>query len=527
MLLRFVWMFGLIGSFAFSAENVAAPIEVEKSILITEPSLLDTINQTYDFGLLLGRLGRWSQNQLPREERLTPGEYVRIPFNRAANEQRQHAAAPKSKRLGGVPLDDRYLDRVLEKWLPIVIGNASADNVSVNSFKDVKSPKYLREGPFRMLAVANLLDQAGDIDDRGNSEAARNARSLGELHLVYGFVDEDYEEFYGKAFPQTFVLSFVVPPLEKHSSGSFVRSQSITHHQLMQKDKESRRLWRSQMKVWGQLWADLSRKELHSSDYREALKRILNLVVVPETFLNLRSNTKINHSEFELREWYTLQRTQFLNPRRPRSEPHPCLSGSDELSTIVQYYWKQDYQDLDVTTYVGPTRPGFRTKGRNGFTVFRDNDPYNAKFGTDLDAFSTCPKKRGRMPFEMAGTRQETNGLDNTRLLAPFGRIKGRGPLWQLAPGVSEQKRHALAIRTCTGCHSQEGAAAGFHISPRLKGEPSRLSAFLTGELDRNTFRHDGVTYQYNILETRRKWIGSILAGKAKLGDSLMRPETR
>jgi hypothetical protein len=50
------------------------------------------------------------------------------------------------------------------------------------------------------------------------------------------------------------------------------------------------------------------------------------------------------------------------------------------------------------------------------------------------------------------------------------------------APGVTNpEARHKFSLNTCNGCHGAETQTGFLHIQPRLPGQSSRLSGFLTG----------------------------------------------
>lgn len=44
------------------------------------------------------------------------------------------------------------------------------------------------------------------------------------------------------------------------------------------------------------------------------------------------------------------------------------------------------------------------------------------------------------------------------------------------------EARHQLSLNTCNGCHSGETGTSFLQIFPRLPGQVSQLSGFLTGE---------------------------------------------
>ena len=66
--------------------------------------------------------------------------------------------------------------------------------MSATEMKNVDTPYKLRGAPFRLLSIVNLMNRAGDIDDRGLKPITVHPRSMGEIHLVFGYVDKKYEE---------------------------------------------------------------------------------------------------------------------------------------------------------------------------------------------------------------------------------------------------------------------------------------------------------------------------------------------
>ncbi len=114
--------------------------------------------------------------------------------------------------------------------------------------------------------------------------------------------------------------------------------------------------------------------------------------------------------------------------------------------------------------------------------------------------------------YEDERDRAEKNQL---MMLAPFARVKKQsnnkwGRIWDKKNNVTERQRHAFAIRTCNGCHSQEGSAfEGFHVRPRLNNVKSTLSPFLTGDSG-NSFTHNSETYVYRELDWRLDFLWEI-----------------
>ncbi len=284
-----------------------------------------------------------------------------------------------------------------------------------------------------------------------------------------------------------------------------------------------------------------------------------------------------------VRELNSDQNLGQLIPRKPRMEPYECLDGSRVLTDIVNHFWqdgstianakkepgvrglsdyvKRNYQDLDVHTKVPGLSPqGDNDEYRAGMLVLREKDrpffknsdgSYKASYigasnvGGRYNYFwkspgNKCGTDERTLPFAMLtgpGRNQPPilgswSGAKASQLmmLAPFGRVRKNsdgtwGRSWKVSrdPAYSEAKRHAFSIRTCTGCHGQEGATAGFHIYPRLPNKKSAISGFLSGGTESspdgigNTFTKKrgtaSYTYKYSELAKRKAWLWKFMKG--------------
>ncbi len=472
----------------------------ERSLLIRDPVVVNSerFKSATDFGYLLAVLNDYVRTLPGQQNRSRPaGTFITRIFDEAINENAEHEALPAAKKLGGDPLHgpfERTMEAVYRNW------------ASRSELELLRDPDDLRGGPFRLLAIVNRLDLAGDIDDRGNSEAAAEPRALGEVHLVYGLIDAEYEEQTGQPFPMTFVQAYRIPARSGASQWDMIRDRA---------------LWQTEMQQWARDWSALSGHEKHTQAYQDRLEAILDPVLQPENFIGLRSNTQINEEEFELRSWYVIQTRQNLIKRKPRREPYRCLSGSRELGDLVNHFWNPSYRDLDVTTLANMDP---LLDGANGFTVVRTNVQFGRILYPVESGWSSCANSEADRPFLMEQIGGNNTDPDNRLMVAPVARFSLPGEIWQT--GTYERRRHAFAIRTCSGCHSQEGAAQGFHVSPALANEPAGLSPYLRGA-GQNTFTYAGTTYEYSILRAREQWLDQAADGTAVLFDSLKRPELR
>jgi hypothetical protein len=105
----------------------------------------------------------------------------------------------------------------------------------------------------------------------------------------------------------------------------------------------------------------------------------------------------------------------------------------------------------------------------------------------------------------------------------PFARLK-KNDVWEIGETTSrEQKRHAFAVRTCSGCHGPEAGIFGFHVSPRLQNQDAKLSDFMTGGAANITTKNGVVSYKYHELKNRKNWLQKALDKNAILFESLKR----
>ncbi len=540
-------------------------IEETQSLMIVDPAVLNAVQVEFDFGRLLGKVGEYQQYTMKvkvdgKNNPFTPGDFVKRTFLTLV--ERQTKEAEYYKNAGGpekprVVPKNRSMAHVFETWESLrqsqIPPQSALEDITVPNIND------LRGGPFRLLAVVNRMDLAGDHDPRTQNEITRDPRSLGELHLLYSFVDKTFErDNPGKAYPMVFALKYRLPILEKNSIGTIIDTSGIGFRDLV--DPANNELWRDKMQIWAQLWAGLSNIKITDNksrrDFRLRLENILTLATRPEDFFALESNTQIYDNEFELNSWYVFDGNRQLEPRSMRREPIRCMGPSAELALIVNYYWK----DLDLDMESRNFRAGVDDQYKAGYDVLQNNErdllDNDEVVGINPDQpgnnlywkSGTCGTFNNEMPYDMK--RSGSNGVGRIFMLSGNARIQLPGPRWRLDPlsesnrDLREKKRHAFAIRTCSGCHSQEGATSGFHVSPRLANESSKLSGFLTGYRDKfgalraSPYRPNAVpnafsfgdnapTYFYDELYYRKKWLHEALRKdpNMKLYQSLKRPE--
>lgn len=448
-------------------------IKADRSVLVTARQPITWIGDRLPLGILLKRVGRAAITEwAPAEGSASKfklgeiGEWVRNPFDSAEEEFREHEGLPFAQRLGIVHGGNPY-QRIQNLWPDL----GSADP---------------QGGPFRLLAVVNRMDLAGDVDERGIIDAAKDPRNFGEARLIFGLVDKDYENTTGKPYPMTFIIEYRLPALD--ANYNVVDNYDFAGKLFSTQD------WRTQMQRWGNAFRQLSAWDPSTDQYRDHLAKLVARFARPDNFVALRANLEIRTNgnvEYDLREWYMLKDSWTLIPRKPRDEPYACGENPD-LAKLVDYYWDSTKLDLDMAR-VTPANPR-RVIGYHIPRTMRDM-PVSAG-----DVLAGCPvdgQGKGIL-FEMPGREAG----EEHRVTAPFGRAK-ENFVWRM-PNTTENRRHQFAIRTCTGCHSKEAGVFGFHVLPRLANQKAELSTFLTGGA---TFTHGGKTYNYNELAKRSTYL--------------------
>lgn len=462
-----------VAALRVSADNARIQIRDERSLLVTNPKGFSRVEERFSFGRVLGDFGGFVINELADKDRSFDrvAPWIRNAFESAQEDFAEHndAKAP-IKKLGIVDNTSPW-KKVIGEWPAL---NRNGDDVG--------------RGPFRLLAVVNRLDLAGDLDFRATVETGQLPKTMGEGRLVFGFVDPDLEKR-GKASPTTFIVEFRLPALNA--------DYDVEKRFDFEAAAHDPSIWRVQLERWGRVWRELSRWQPNEKAYQDYLYAIVQRFAQPENFIGVRASAIVRNDagkeELELREWYVLRQSWALIKRKPRDEPYRCIARGPEIRAIVDRYWDEDRKDVNMTT---PARFDRETS----FTLPR-------AVGLDEPRYDGCFEKENTksVPYGMEVEGQFATG--RRMFLAPFGRTSD-GEVWPLA-GASEAKRHAFAIRTCTGCHSAEaglkGDGFGFHVRPRLDGEASELSKFLTGGA---TFESNGTRYEYGELAKRARFVG-------------------
>ena len=360
------------------------------------------------------------------------------------------------------------------------------------------------------------MDLAGDFDTRSSHSTIDEVRAMGEGRLIWGLVDNDAAWEGGsnpKPYPMAIITEFRLPTL----GPSYNVYPAVTQTDAMSSDWQ----WRTQMERWGQLWRELSRYSHNSQDYKDLLWDIVFRFAKPENLVAIRANVELSqdsdpsNDEYELREWYR-QRDGNMLPRRLREEIYPCphrLERVQRHSSTSSGSAPRPTSTWTSSTPPTPRRPGCSATAfpATVTSTIADLDIDNMPDDADADfPGHTCPTdsstngEQGTM-FDMwtsANPPQNTYSINGFN--PPFARVRENdvhgGHPW-------ENRRHAYAIRTCSGCHGKEAGVFGFHVAPRLAGENSALSTFIQGNGSTVEFSHGGNDYAYSAGKDREVWI--------------------
>jgi hypothetical protein len=488
--------------------DVSDPTEIEprreRSLVITDLAGLTEVAEAYSLGRLLedvavavaepGGLGVDRDGQpIPHagscggKTCVTPKtapQWVDSAFRGAAEELDRHNAAAFAARLGVVAVDNP-LQRLRELW--------SGKNGTLDS-QAVPAPS-LGAGPFRLLAVVNRLDLAGDKDGRDCClGAVKEPKPFGEGRLVFGLVDPRVERG-GAPAAFTIIIEYRLPALDAELEAA---AADYDYRAAMTDDAE----WRTQMARWGGVWLEQSRTEPSDPEFQRRLAAVVGRFARPENFLAIRAGFEVvsasGRKEFEYREWYMNQTESRLIPRKPSREPYRCGAAGATLTAIVEAQWDDGNQDLAIE---GLDADGAST----AYEIPRDS--LDNTLG-QLGPMVGCPTNAAGegLPFEMSDDNPAGEAVEVN--VAPFARFR-EADVWTLtglegSEAYREDVRHTFAIRTCSGCHGREVGVFGFHVRPRLADDEATLSAFMTGEYDGGVaFSSGGADYHYDALGDR------------------------
>lgn len=362
------------------------------------------------------------------------------------------------------------------------------------------------DGPFRLLAVVDRMDLAGEVDGRqlglpGSTLAEDLRKWFGEGRLVFGLTDGG-----DGARDMTFIVEYRLPALREIARDATSTtyavqpacSRSVTDgcfdHEAGPRTNAE---WLEGRARWARVWRELSDPALSVDEYNARLRDIVRLFARPENFIALRAGERVRDAsgtqggieEFEYREFYS-NGGFGLARRHNRREALFCAGGSQFLRDLIV-----DEYDAALTTPVFDFR-----LGPQSFNVGRDD----AWLAAMRAACGTTA------PFDAS------DGMGGLSIRPAFARF-GPEQVWPELPrynairgtdddeATTEAYRHVMAFNTCSGCHSAETGTHGFQIAPRTASADATLSPFLDGTDHTVHVDVGGHVYSYTYNELARR----------------------
>jgi hypothetical protein len=451
------------GAVTITLDNtLPAPTLVnDRSLVITKQAGYSQVKPLFTLGRLLEDDGNFINYRICQDR---PGDpfknltnFVRFPFQAGASDVGGHNAWTGVKFGTVATIRNTFQERILTPW-------ATSD----------------QDGPFRLLAVVNRLDLAGDDDTRGGGELAGNERRwFGEGRLVFG-LNQDLDA--NTPYPMTLIMEYRLPALKETTVGNNTTYEVDTSFDY-EAGPAGNAAWRNGRARWATIWRELSRYDHTDANYKALLLKIAKLFATGDNHLALRTGEKVYNTatgafanEFEYREFY-LNEQWNLSTRKLRREPILCSQGSETLKNRIQDEWNSPAGDLHFTAMLGDRK--MEDEEAIELSNICGNGLYDPPDG---------------LPY---GQDLKSGGFG---LRAKFTRFNS-GTLWTIS-NVSEAKRHSTATASCSGCHSTEtGNSTVFHIGPRLAGEDAQISAFLTGPVMVNP---NGTQYTLDEMASRK-----------------------
>ncbi|QSQ27505.1 hypothetical protein JY651_22460 [Pyxidicoccus parkwayensis] len=461
----------LNGTATITLDNSLQPPAIvnDRSLVITKQAGYSSVKPLFTLGRMLKDNGNFINYHICQDR---PGDplkdlekFVRNPFQAGANDVNEHNAWTRVK-FGAIPtIRNTFQEKILNPW------TAGDEN-----------------GPFRLLAVVNRMDIAGDIDSRGGGNFAGSERRwFGEGRLVFG-LNQDVDG--STPYPMTLIMEYRLPALKETTVGSNTTYELDTSFDNVA-GPAGNDAWRDGRARWAKLWRELSRYPHTDARYKALLLNIVKLFATGDNLLALRTGERVYDTstssfanEFEYREFYHNDQWN-LATRKLRREPILCAQGSNSLKNRILEEWNPAANDFHFTFMLGERK--LEQTEVDELSALCGNNQY--------------PSPKG-LPY---GQDLNSGGYG---LRAKFTRFNS-STLWTIS-NVNETRRHKTAAATCSGCHSTEtGNSTVFHISPRLAGEDAQVSAFLTGPVQVNP---NGTPYTLNELADRSTMLANFAA---------------
>lgn len=401
-------------------------------------------------------------------------------------------------------------------------------------------PLTVGDGPFRLIAVINRMDMSGNLPRGSGPYGFVDPRAFGEVHFIYGLIDKNYETKTGQAYPHTMQVTYRLPPLSaSYAVENQNRGNVSTHEKFMLSNGLSS--WREHNTRWAKLWGQLSRLDIKRDKqaFANHLHAILERAAVPGNFLNLNSNSKVGGyirtknkriygGENELKAYYSNQSksARQLFPTSLERDAFRCMVNTGYLRDVINGYTMTypkdgDYFNKPVVDIMS-WNPNFNStisnySGINAYMLANNSKTPSSKTHPALDGkksphFSATylngcyDSDNGNSPFRLE------KAVEDERIMAPsFSRTSNKFA-WELPnkpglPNVTEQGRHAFAIRSCSGCHGKETGTNGFHVENALDNKAARLSQFLNDKARTTKPVVGNVRYKYSTINNRKEWL--------------------
>ncbi|RQP23175.1 hypothetical protein [Piscinibacter terrae] len=433
------------------------PVLFGNSFVITNRTALDRVAPDFKVGALLYAVNRHlskiakDYGKKPHDDKV----FTLRPFQVAADDVDGHNAVQdtdKVAKVGTVPV-------IYNTFRNLILKDGAFD------------PDTGTE-PFRLIAVVNRLDLAGDFDMRGGGIlAGADRRWFGEARLVFAVKGKLPD---GSPLPMTVSAEYRLPALKTDAqTGAIVIDPDFKFDVGPASEDD----WRIRRQLWAQVWQGLSASPVDSAEYATKLRGILSwvaygiaydkdLIKTTETAehnLAFRTGERVREGvgvdqqgpltpEFEYREFY-LNDAWMLSTRKLRREPFACANASQTLADRIMQEWWSSTASMSWRYTLGER---------------------NLDAGEITDLKATCPS--GKLPYGQVDDNKDT------QLRAKFTRFTA-DTRWK--PGtaktpLNEKQMHSFAIGTCSGCHGKETGTGGFHIAPAAGNAPAILSPFLT-----------------------------------------------
>lgn len=383
-----------------------SPATQARSLMINDPAVVKDSSRTFDVCTRAGtKMGKWTFGYLMTEmaNASATGINAAVFTRRWLNEW----TVPRTVNSFTIPARPDIRPIIIDPWPKTGFIIKRLD---------------LSEAPFRLLAIVNRVDLRQNL-------LYGNGGSAGEARFVFEAVDRSK----GGCQPLPFTVIFEF---------SIHRTSC------------------SEVRAWGQQWADLESMTPGSTAYDNALQAITEQFVrananpaqLPNrsSISQVRTNERAIGRPWELRE-FVLDASGFLLSTNVKNEPDMSFLNSVALAGWVN----------------ANTSPG-----------------------------SVTPPS---VPLLLPGTAAPFRGARS------FIPNDNTSHIWDNGVAIAtDSAREQLSLNTCSGCHTGETTTEFTHVKPQ-QGIPAPLSGFLTGVSVPDPDQTDGITriWEYGDLDRR------------------------